>query len=391
MVARAQSVEDAARAALDALGGSESDADSAGAAPMQPQYWSVRPVLGGIKSGAGLTAGVAVRPYESARLRTEVAAAVSHRLYYGVDASVGLLPEGKWLAYFYGQYQHLPEEDFYGIYRYEDSPTPRVDFRLNEWMTGLLVGVEPVKRLMAGVQVSYRENYLGRGADGSVPDVQDIYTPAQAPGLGINTRYLITGIALEYEHRGLSYRHDYGRRLSAPRQRMPSLSMTAENGLFALVHVNRFSEMNDASFSFYVLDGDVQEFWTPGGGANTFALRQHVMLTHVPAGNDLPFYMMPVLGGSRSLRGYSSFKFRDRNTLLLNSEYRRNLHSNLQGILFVDGGYIFENLAQIQLGEPKIGYGVGVRLRFRERVLARLEVARSSQRTAVYVRVGSYR
>ena len=37
---------------------------------------------------------------------------------------------------------------------------------------------------------------------------------------------------------------------------------------------------------------------------------------------DVPYFLMPSVGGGDSLRAYSSFRFRDRHSLLLQGEFR---------------------------------------------------------------------
>ena len=39
-------------------------------------------------------------------------------------------------------------------------------------------------------------------------------------------------------------------------------------------------------------------------------------------GQEIPFFMLPALGGGSSLRGFTSWRFRDRNSLLLQAEWR---------------------------------------------------------------------
>ena len=49
---------------------------------------------------------------------------------------------------------------------------------------------------------------------------------------------------------------------------------------------------------------------------------------------------MPELGGSHTLRGYSSWRFRDRNRLLLTGEYRWTAGPFVDMALFVDAGKV---------------------------------------------------
>ena len=53
-----------------------------------------------------------------------------------------------------------------------------------------------------------------------------------------------------------------------------------------------------------------------------FSFRARAATTIDKGDQQIPFFMMPYLGGSSSLRGYSSLRFRDRNSLLLQAEWR---------------------------------------------------------------------
>ena len=80
------------------------------------------------------------------------------------------------------------------------------------------------------------------------------------------------------------------------------------------------------------------------------------MLTETAAGQEVPFYLLPTLGGSTTLRGFLDDRFRDRDLLLFNAEYRfpiinldRGLStlpiflSRVTGNVFLDCGSAFDN------------------------------------------------
>ena len=51
------------------------------------------------------------------------------------------------------------------------------------------------------------------------------------------------------------------------------------------------------------------------------------MSTDTADGQVLPYFMMPSLGGGSDLRGFGSWRFRDRHSLLLQAEWRVQLRS----------------------------------------------------------------
>ncbi len=58
--------------------------------------------------------------------------------------------------------------------------------------------------------------------------------------------------------------------------------------------------------------------------------------------SPIPFYMLPHIGGSSTLRGFALDRFYGRNLALLSLEYRYRIHPFVQVIPFFDEGQIFD-------------------------------------------------
>ena len=54
----------------------------------------------------------------------------------------------------------------------------------------------------------------------------------------------------------------------------------------------------------------------------------------------IPFFMLPALGGGSSLRGFASWRFRDRHSLLLQAEWRVLVNSFFDTAIFYDAGKV---------------------------------------------------
>ena len=83
------------------------------------------------------------------------------------------------------------------------------------------------------------------------------------------------------------------------------------------------------------------------------ALRAAVSSTDAAAGHDLPYPLMPALGGSHSLRGYSTWRFRDRNSLLLTGEYRWTAGPFVDMALFADAGKVASRFTDLDLDDAR--------------------------------------
>ena len=66
----------------------------------------------------------------------------------------------------------------------------------------------------------------------------------------------------------------------------------------------------------------------------------------------MPYFLLPSLGSGSTLRGYSSWRFRDRHSLLVSGEWR--WIPNRMGLdmaLFYDAGMVANRLEAIAIGE----------------------------------------
>ena len=65
--------------------------------------------------------------------------------------------------------------------------------------------------------------------------------------------------------------------------------------------------------------------------------------------NAVPFYMLPSLGGNRTLRGYNDFRFHDRNLLFASVESRWALYRQVDAAVFFDAGNVASRVGALDL------------------------------------------
>jgi outer membrane translocation and assembly module TamA len=92
-----------------------------------------------------------------------------------------------------------------------------------------------------------------------------------------------------------------------------------------------------------------------------------------------PFFMLPALGGGSSLRGYASWRFRDKNSLLLQGEWRIMVNRYLDLAFFYDAGKVVARTSALDFDDLKDDYGVGIRFHGPFATPLRVELARSSE------------
>ncbi|MBP5318814.1 MAG: hypothetical protein J6Y77_05380 [Paludibacteraceae bacterium] len=92
-------------------------------------------------------------------------------------------------------------------------------------------------------------------------------------------------------------------------------------------------------------------------------------------GRNVPFELLPTLGGSDLLRGFRERRFTDNSLVVLQAEYRIPVYGRLKAALFCGVGDVFD-CYQPLVHQIKVGYGGGLRYRLNDaRVHLRVDFA----------------
>jgi outer membrane protein assembly factor BamA len=130
------------------------------------------------------------------------------------------------------------------------------------------------------------------------------------------------------------------------------------------------------SFTFDRYEGEAAYF-RPLFGRSVLAARIWGVLSKTLEGRQVPFYLMPSLGGHNTLRGYADYRFHDRHLIVANLESRWALFEHIDTAVFIDAGNVANRWADLDLS--RTSYGLGMRLHTKQATLARFEVARSTE------------
>lgn len=140
---------------------------------------------------------------------------------------------------------------------------------------------------------------------------------------------------------------------------------------------------NVFNFQRYEVEG--ARFATLTGTRVIFALHGWLVASDAAAGQTVPFYLQPSLGGNNTLRGYTDYRFHDRHLLELNAEARVPMTTHVDGAAFVDLGNVAARLGDLDLA--KRSYGVGLRLHSRRQTFARVDLATGGEGWRLIVRL----
>lgn len=307
--------------------------------------------------GSGIGASVGYRhDLFDRRARMVVEGGATTRRYRMVRADFSLpsLAAGRFELGVEGIDRHHPQEDFYGLGA-ASLDSNRVSFLFDlRTIEGRAV-VKPGRGVRAGVRFGRANTAVGGGRDVRFPSIEELFDDASAAGLARQP---------DFSYEDLFATIDRRDQPGNPRA-----------GGFAGAMWRRYSDLNFDRYSFRVLDADLQHFFPIFDKKRVFALRGHMIATTAGAGQLVPFYFQPTLGGSDSLRSVRDYRFRDNAVLALNAEYRWEAFSGLDMALFTDFGKVASRAADLNLRGLEHAYGIGFRFNTHRSVFLRLDVA----------------
>jgi hypothetical protein len=133
----------------------------------------------------------------------------------------------------------------------------------------------------------------------------------------------------------------------------------------------------NGTFSFDQYEAEGEQFIPLADRRVVLGFRGWTLYSDVPAGHQIPFYLLPSLGGNNTLRDFLSYRFHDNNLLVLNAESRFLLYRHLDLALFADAGNVAPAFDELNL--KKTSYGAGVRLHTDTVSIGRFDVAYGSE------------
>jgi hypothetical protein len=193
---------------------------------------------------------------------------------------------------------------------------------------------------------------------GRFPSVDTVYTSATLPGLGAEVSYVHTQGTL-----GLDWRTSSG---------------YSRRGGFYRVTAHDYNDRGQ-DFGFQQVDYELIQHLPVLREAWVFSFRALARTTFDKGGEEIPFFMLPYLGGSSSLRGYQSLRFRDRNTLLFQGEWRIMANRYLDSAVFFDAGKVTARTSDLNFEGLRHDYGFGLRFHSPVSTPLRVELAHGKE------------
>jgi surface antigen Omp85-like protein len=260
---------------------------------------------------------------------------------------------------FYGAIAHrwAPKFDFFGSgpdSRREDQAS----FSQMDTLVEAVAGYRILTRLTLSGRFGYYKAAIGPGKDDDLPQVQDVFDPAALPGFGAQPRFLRYGAAAVFDGRDVAQNPHHG-------------------GLLAVQWLQYDGRDESApTFDRFAVDG--RAYLSLGHPQRVLALRAYASKDDPAAGGRVPFYLLPYLGGSHTLRGYVSQRYRGEKLALLQAEYRWEASPAIELALFADSAAVAATTDE-KLERFRTDGGIGLRFKSHESVMLRLDFAWSDE------------
>jgi hypothetical protein len=256
-----------------------------------------------------------------------------------------------------GGWREATQVGFYGLGT-DTSVDDRTNYLFRQPYGSALLTVFPTRRMLmlrGGAELSRWTQLPGEGSD---PSVETRYTPATLPGLGAKVTYLHTQGTV-----GLDWRTSPG---------------YTRRGGFLGATLHDYHDPDEA-FGFRMMEYEAIEHIPILREAWVLAFRGRVQTAFEKDGQQTPFFMLPSVGSGSTLRGYSSWRFRDENSLLVQAEWRIMVNRYFETAFFYDAGKVAARPEDLDFKGLKSDFGFGVRFHGPFSTPLRVELAKSPE------------
>lgn len=265
-----------------------------------------------------------------------------------------------------GGWRDATQVAFYGL-GMNTSSGDRTDWGFEEPYGSALLTIRPTRErfmLRGGFEAS-RWNL--KSGSGTYQSTDEVYTPASLPGLGTATTFFHTQATVGFDSRlGAGY---------------------ARRGSFYGVTGHDYTDRDD-NLGFRQVDYEAIQHFPILRESWVISLHALVKTSWDKDNQATPFYRLPSLGGGSNLRGFSTYRFIDHNSMLLQGEWRIMANRFLDTAVFYDTGKVTERTGDLDFSHLRHDVGFGVRFHAPVVTALRIDVAHSNEGTRLVFATG---
>jgi outer membrane protein assembly factor BamA len=315
-----------------------------------------------MRSGNGTSLGLGYRRIDlwNERLAFRATGRGTPRLAYMFDLEVESprLNSDRAELKLYTKYENSPRMDYYGPGP-DSAESNRSSFRLEDLGLDLEGRIRVWGKFYIGAAGGVYAANTGKGQRSGFPSTEEIFSPAQTPGLFEQSRFLRGGGFLQYD-----WRDNPG----GPRS----------GGHYYARHL-RYWDQQLGLHSFNRLEIGAEQYIPYWNSTRVIALQSRAVGAWTNDGQTVPFYLQPTLGGNDLLRGFERYRFYDQSSFHAAVEHRWYLFSNMHAAVFFEGGKVARKVSQLNFHDLEYAGGIGFRFTLQDTVVMRIDNALSRE------------
>ena len=133
-------------------------------------------------------------------------------------------------------------------------------------------------------------------------------------------------------------------------------AFSPDKGTYIQASARFFSSAIGSDFNYVNIVQDIRKYIPAKKGIFAFQLFNYMNI-----GRHIPLRSMAALGGDNIMRGYYNGRFRDRQQLVIQAEYRVPVYNRWGIVFFTSAGDVTGGLMNYSIGSLKYAYGSGIR------------------------------
>ena len=321
------------------------------------------PAFGSVYSGGGFTLGAGYRQFYARQAVFDITGFYSLKNYKKIEIGTRT-PwhlRGPFVVGLRAGWLDAPQIGYYGI-GMDTVSDDRANYRLKQGYGGVNVLVRPGGWLRFEADVAY-EDIKSEEGRGSAPSIETVYDDSTAPGL------FQPGAPGQFSNP--TYLHSEA---TAAIDWRPSSGYARTGGYYGLTFVD-YTDLDDV-FSFQRVDGEIIQHLPLLRHNWVISVRGRVQST-LDDDDLVPYFLLPQLGSGRTLRAYSTGRFRDRHSILTSAELRWIPNrTGLDMALFYDAGKVTARRGDLDFNDLESNWGIGARFHGPTATVLRLEAAK---------------
>jgi hypothetical protein len=314
------------------------------------------PLLGSIYAGGGLAVGGGYRRNYGDKASWSASGLWSIRNYKLAEVAtsspghangrIDLAAQVSWMD--------ATQVGYYGLGT-ATSESDRANYRFQRTRASAGVKARPASVFVLAGESAFERYELKQGL-GAQPSIEERYSVATAPGLGVSPSYVHSSGAA-----GIDWRTSPG--------------YSRRGGLYE-VRYHNYHDL-DATHTFNRMEAEavqhvpiLRETWV-------ISFRG---LMNTTVSGSVPYFLLPSLGGGSTLRGYAAWRYRDQHSILFQGEFRWIPNrTGIDMVLFYDAGKVTSQRSALDLTGLKKDIGVEVRFHGLTATPLRVGLARGTE------------